>query len=103
MSTTGFGDETVRLAQLDRHFALPRIRVVPTSEPLVWLRLGWRDLRANWTLSVGYGVLFALAGVVILLLAAPRPYLFTAVVSGFMLVAPLLTLACMKSVGMAGG
>jgi uncharacterized membrane protein len=75
---------------LDRHFRLPTIRHVPTSQPLVWLRMGWRDLRGNAVVSAGYGLVFTLAGYALLLFAEPRPYLFTAAVSGFMLIAPIL-------------
>jgi uncharacterized membrane protein len=68
----------------------PTIRPLPTTQPLVWLRMGWQDLRSNALLSAGYGVVFMLAGYELLFLAKPRPYLFTVTVSGFMLVAPLL-------------
>jgi uncharacterized membrane protein len=76
--------------ELDRHFSLPAIRHVPASQPLLWLRGGWQDLRRNKSLSVRYGLLFTIAGWSLLFFAAPRPYLFTAAVSGLMLVAPLL-------------
>jgi len=75
---------------LDRHFALPTIRRVPANRPLEWLRAGWVDLRSNRWLSAGYGLVFTLAGYELLFLAEPRPYLFTAAISGFMLVAPML-------------
>jgi uncharacterized membrane protein len=75
---------------LDRHFSLPTIRHVPTNQPLEWLRLGWRDFRRNTSLSAIYGLVFTLAGYELLLLAEPRPYLFTVTISGFMLIAPML-------------
>lgn len=75
---------------LDRHFNLPTIRHVPASQPLVWLRRGWQDLRRNASLSATYGLVFTVAGWLLLFFAEPRPFLFTAAVSGFMLVAPLL-------------
>jgi uncharacterized membrane protein len=75
---------------LERHFTLPTIRQVPIGRPFTWLRLGWQDLRSNMPLSISYGLVFALAGWSILLFTAPRPYLFTASISGFMLIAPLL-------------
>ena len=75
---------------LDRHFRLPTIRHVPMSRPLAWLTAGWRDLRGNAVLSAAYGLVFTLAGYALLIVAEPRPYLFTAAVSGFMLVAPVL-------------
>jgi uncharacterized membrane protein len=77
-------------AGLDRHFTLPAIREISISQPLLWLRLGWRDFRSNATLSGGYGLVATLAGYELLLLAEPRPYLFTVTLSGFMLIAPLL-------------
>lgn len=75
---------------LDRHFALPNVRRVPADHVFRWLSLGWRDLRANPIPSLAYGLLFAIAGDIILLLAFPNPHLFTLAVSGFFLVAPIL-------------
>ena len=75
---------------LDPDLGAVTIRQVPTSQPLVWLRMGWRDLRSNALLSGAYGLVFTLAGYELLFLAQPRPYLFTALVTGFMLVAPIL-------------
>jgi uncharacterized membrane protein len=78
------------LHDLERHFSLPHIRRVPLDRPFQWLLLGWEDLRANPVASLAYGLLFAIAGDVILLLALPHPHLFTLAVSGFFLVAPIL-------------
>jgi uncharacterized membrane protein len=90
MAPTTLPVEPAPSAGLDRHFSLPTIRHVPASQPLLWLRRGWQDLRSNASLSATYGLVFTVAGWSLLLFAAPRPYLFTAAVSGFMLVAPLL-------------
>lgn len=76
--------------QLDRHFNLPEIARIGTERPFTWLQAGWRDLRANPIASLAYGLLFAIAGDFILLFAWQRPQLFTAAISGFFLVAPLL-------------
>jgi uncharacterized membrane protein len=76
--------------QLDRHFNLPEIAHIGTERPFVWLQAGWRDLRANPIASLAYGLLFAIAGDFILLFAWQRPQLFTAAISGFFLIAPLL-------------
>src|SRR5262249_7985889 len=76
--------------ELDRHFSLPAVRGVPADQPFLWLSRGWQDLRRNKRLSFIYGLIFAVAGWLLLLFAAPRPYLFTTAVSGWMLVAPLL-------------
>ncbi len=75
---------------MDRHFTLPGIRRVTATRPFRWLRLGWRDWRRNPLSSAIYGLAFALVGAVLLHLARAWPYLFTAAVSGFMLVAPIL-------------
>ena len=90
MSSTTPPVERDPSAELDRDPGLPAVRRVPTTQPLVWLRLGWQDLRSNAALSLTYGLVFTLAGYELLLFAEPHPYLFTAAVSGFMLVAPML-------------
>ncbi len=69
---------------------LPRVRKVGLSRPLVWIRAGWLDLRANPLPSLAYGLLFALAGDLIILAALNRPHLLTVAISGFFLIAPLL-------------
>jgi len=78
------------LTPLDRHFNLPEIRRVGLDRPFAWLKAGWGDLLANPIASLAYGLLFAIAGDVILLFAWRRPHLFTAAISGFFLIAPLL-------------
>lgn len=76
---------------LDRHFHLPEVsRGVPLDRPLRWLRSAWEDVRYSPTASLSYGLFFALAGWLILAFAADRPYLFSAAISGFLLLAPLL-------------
>jgi uncharacterized membrane protein len=90
MSSSPGAYEPESTSGLDRHFNLPTIRRVPANQPLEWLRLGWRDFRRNTALSAIYGLVFALAGYELLLLAQPRPYLFTVTISGFMLIAPML-------------
>jgi len=76
--------------RLDRHFSLPAVRRVALGRPLAWLKSGGRDMRANPIASLAYGLLFAIAGDVILIFAWRNPYLFTAALSGFFLIAPLL-------------
>jgi uncharacterized membrane protein len=90
MSPTKIPFEGGPSAVLDDDSGAPAIRRVPTTQPLEWLRRGWRDLRSNAALSAAYGLVFTLAGYELLFLAQPRPYLFTAAVTGFMLVAPIL-------------
>ncbi|MCB1961103.1 MAG: DUF2189 domain-containing protein [Rhodocyclaceae bacterium] len=74
---------------LSKHFDLPRIRKVTVQRPLYWLSRGWGDMRDNLAASLPYGVFFALAGFALLAFAAPRPYLFSTAVSGFLLIGPL--------------
>lgn len=69
---------------------IPEIRRVGADRPLQWLAAGWQDLRANPMASLSYGLLFAIAGDLILVFALPRPHLFTLAVSVFFLMAPLL-------------
>lgn len=72
------------------HFVVPEVRIVGFDAPLRWLKLGWAD---TWRMplgSLGYGSLLALGGLLILALTARLPYLFTAAISGFLLVAPML-------------
>jgi uncharacterized membrane protein len=90
MRSTEVSLDPSRPSGLDRHFTLPAIRRVPARQPFVWLRRGWNDLRCNLRVDAAYGIAFALGGGALLFLAGPRPYLFTAVVSGFMLLAPIL-------------
>jgi len=78
------------LTPLDHHFTLPVVRRIGLDRPLVWLHAGWQDLRANPIASLAYGLLFAIAGDFILIFAWRSPHLFTAAISGFFLIAPLL-------------
>lgn len=78
------------LEDLDRHFQLPAIRSIDRSRPLLWLRMGWEDLRSNPVPSLAYGMLVAIAGYLILAYASNMPHLFTAAVSGFFLIGPIM-------------
>lgn len=77
------------LNSLDRHFHLPHVRQVEADRPLMWLRMGWEDMRSSPAASLGYGAIFAVLGYLILAYAARMPYLFTAAISGFFLIGPL--------------
>ncbi len=74
---------------LEQHFLLPYIRQAETSRPFAWLRMGWNDLRENLTASLTYGAAFAILGHLILTYAMSTPYLFTAAISGFLLIGPI--------------
>ncbi|WP_341645703.1 DUF2189 domain-containing protein [Thauera sp. SDU_THAU2] len=77
------------LSSLEQHFHLPRIRQVNASRPFHWLHMGWSDMRANLGTSLAYGFILAAIGYAILSYAATMPYLFTAAISGFLLIGPL--------------
>jgi len=66
------------------------IRQVGLLRPLAWLAAGWQDLMAHPGPSLMYGVLVTVAGWAIVTLAAPHAELFTTVISGFVLIAPLI-------------
>ena len=70
--------------------AKPRIRRVAPGRIIAWLGAGWGDLVANPIPSLAFGLLFGIGGDLILLASIGRPHLFTAALSGFFLVAPLL-------------
>jgi len=74
---------------LTQHFAIPHLRQVTPQRPLDWLTRGWTDMQDNLGSSLCYGVFFAVIGYALLAFAAPRPYLFSTAVSGFLLVGPL--------------
>ena len=74
----------------DGPLPLPAIRRIAADRPVRWLRAGWHDLKANPLPSLAYGLLFALAGDLIILATLDRPHLLTVSISGFFLIAPLL-------------
>lgn len=78
------------LQSLDQHFSLPAVRRVSLGRLWVWLAAGWQDLAANPLPSLAYGLLFGIGGDLILLASLQHPHLFTAAVSGFFLLAPIL-------------
>lgn len=69
---------------------MPGVRQVNLLACIDWLRLGWRDMWRQPLGSLGYGLALVIVGIVILEITAEFPYLYTAAVSGFLLVAPML-------------
>ena len=67
------------------------IRQVPARQALVWLDRGWDDLVKIGTPGLGYGVLIAILGAVLLILGSSHVYLTAAAVSGYLLVGPIMT------------
>jgi len=70
------------------------LRHIGTEEPFRWLAAGWADFRSARRVSIGYGLIFVLAGFALTaaLFAANMIYLFVPLVTGFMLVGPALTI-----------
>lgn len=79
--------------QLRRPFA-ESVRHVTTEEPFRWFAAGWVDFSLARGPSLAYGLIFALAGLLLAaaLFAANLIYLFVPLACGFMLVGPALTL-----------
>jgi len=76
--------------ELGKHFALPGIRRVAALRPLAWLAMGMQDLRSNPAESLAYGVLVAILGALVWAYAGDDPQRFTASITSFFLIAPLL-------------
>ena len=73
----------------DGPLPLPAIRRI-AADPVrsAGCDAGWHDLKANPLPSLAYGLLFALAGDLIILATLDRPHLLTVSISGFFLIAP---------------
>ncbi len=69
---------------------LPPILPIEPDQPLAWLVLGFRDLLHSPWLSLAHGLLMALGGLLISWLALDRFWLLLGLLSGFMVVAPIL-------------
>ena len=70
----------------------PRIRQEPVDRPWAWLGAGWRDLCANWRLSLACGLVPVAAGWLVIGLLAWRdlPYLVLPLGAGFFFAGPFL-------------
>jgi uncharacterized membrane protein len=64
---------------------------VPMGRPLSWLYQGWQDMRRNWGASLGYGALIVALGWTVLMFCGTHPYYVAAAISGFLLVAPVIS------------
>lgn len=81
---------------LARGNALPyadRINTLSTDEPFKWLVAGWRDFKRSGWVSLAYGGIFTVTGIVLTigLYLAGFEYLIAPMGAGFMLVGPALT------------
>ncbi len=64
---------------------------VSFGRPLTWLHRGWQDTRRNWGASLGYGGLIVGFGWTLLIFCGTHPYYVAAAISGFLLVAPVMS------------
>lgn len=69
----------------------PNLRKLNMDQPWSWLAAGWRDLWANPTIGLTYGLTFALAGAALTWLVLDREvyYLTFPLMAGFLLIAPV--------------
>jgi uncharacterized membrane protein len=68
----------------------PRIRSITLLQPMQWLALAWRDMaRCGWV-SFAHGLVLALLGWAILLLAHDKFWLLAGAFSSFLVIAPVL-------------
>lgn len=74
------------------HAHLPEVVHVPAQKAFEWLGRGWQDMRASPAASFGHGLLVTMLMVFAAELAYGRPFLFAAMVSGFVLVGPILAM-----------
>lgn len=69
---------------------LPGVRTIPLLQPMHWLVLAWHDMaRCGW-ISFAHGLVLAIFGAVILVVAHDRFWLLAGAFSGFLVVAPVL-------------
>lgn len=80
----------IQAPKLVQNYAIPTITHVKANRALHWLKEGWDDFLSHPLPSMTYGIVIAAVSWMILTLAAPHPYLVSAAVSGFLLIAPLL-------------
>ncbi|MEF7615862.1 DUF2189 domain-containing protein [Aquincola sp. MAHUQ-54] len=66
------------------------VRPIPSAQPLRWLARGWHDLMRCPAPGLLHGLLLALFGGTLLVLARHHFWLLTGAFTGFLLVAPIL-------------
>jgi uncharacterized membrane protein len=69
---------------------LPAVREIGLTQCLQWLTKGWRDTLRGGALSLVHGLLVALGGLAMLLLAGQKFWLLAGAFSGFLVIAPVL-------------
>lgn len=74
-----------------------RVRTVGVAQPMSWLARGVGDFVKAWPSSLLHGLVLLLAGIVIAVIGWRRPFLLAGALSGFLLVAPILTIGVYES------
>lgn len=67
-----------------------RIMRIGFSRPFRWLHEGWQDLMYSPRASLAHGLIITAMGWIVVIFTSNHLYLFTAAISGFMLVGPML-------------
>ena len=67
-------------------------RRIGLREPFRWLSSGWQSFTANWKPALLFGSIFAASGAGISLFAFSNPQMIFAFWSGFLLIAPILSM-----------
>jgi len=67
------------------------VKTVPMFRPLRWLGRGIADCWACGWASIAHGFLMAVLGWMMILILGSHPYFIAAAISGFLLVAPIMT------------
>lgn len=81
-------DTTIHSAQ---DVADAQLRKVGFFSPFSWLRKGWQDFTHSFWASLAHGLIITAMGWIVLMFTSSHLYMFTAAVSGFLLISPLLT------------
>lgn len=68
---------------------VPAIRDLDNSAPMRWLAKGWNDLKVRPVASVTYGLVFTIAGALMIWLGPANPIFTLFLLSSFMLIGPL--------------
>jgi uncharacterized membrane protein len=80
------------VASQDDESRMPVVKAVDAGAPFRWLGKGWRDLWQSPIASLGHGVAFAAIGAFLVSFAWARSHIALTLVSGFLLVAPVLAI-----------
>lgn len=68
---------------------IPTVRRLDNSAPLRWLSKGWDDLKVRPVASITYGLVFVIAGVLMIQFGPANPLFALLLISSFMLIGPL--------------